>query len=365
MSINPHDVKLFSTTPQSGSVPREDYIKEVIQVARWSEEYGYEGILVYTDNSLVDPWLVSQIIIENTERLSPLVAVQPIYMHPYSVAKMVSTLGHLYGRRVYLNMVAGGFKNDLSALNDTTPHDRRYERLVEYATIIKELLTRTSLVTFQGNFYTVHNLKLKPELPVGLEPGIFVSGSSEAGMAAARAIGATAVQYPQPAEQCPKPPNWDNCDYGIRVGLIARGDADTAWSVAQQRFPEDRKGRLTHQLAMKTSDSSWHRQLSEAAKDTSEPQSVYWMLPFETYKTFCPYLVGSYEQVAHEVGSYLALGFRKIILDIPPSEDELRNVNIVVQKAAETIPDPYISNEQSRKPMKTALGGIRVQGLAS
>jgi alkanesulfonate monooxygenase len=356
MSVSPQNVQLFSTSPQSGAVSGEDYIKEVIRVAQWSEEYGCEGILVYTDNSLVDPWLVSQIIIENTHGLSPLVAVQPIYMHPYSVAKMVSTLAHLYGRRVYLNMVAGGFKNDLVALNDTTPHDKRYERLVEYTTIIKQLLRCTSPVTFQGDFYTVHNLKLRPELSAGLDPGIFVSGSSEAGIVAARAIGATAVQYPQPAEQCGQPPDWNSCDFGIRVGLIARADADEAWSVAQQRFPHDRKGELTHQLAMKTSDSSWHRQLSETAKRTNGEKSVYWMLPFETYKTFCPYLVGSYDQVAEEVGSYLVLGFRKIILDIPPSEDELRHVNIVVQKAAQRVEIRPLSSSNTTTSPNTESG---------
>jgi alkanesulfonate monooxygenase len=347
MSISLQNIQLFSTSPQSGSVAREDYLKAVTRVARWSEEYGCEGILVYADNSLVDPWTVCQIIIENTERLCPLVAVQPIYMHPYSVAKMVSSMAYLYGRRIYLNMVAGGFRNDLIALNDVTPHDRRYERLIEYTLILKGLLTGNSPITFQGAFYTVHNLKLKPELPVGLEPGIFVSGSSDAGMAAARAIGATAVQYPQPAEYCSQPPDWENCDYGIRVGVIARADNDAAWSVAQQRFPHDRRGELTHQLAMKTSDSSWHRQLSETAKHIGGHKSVYWMLPFETYKTFCPYLVGNYEEVAEEIGRYLALGFRKIILDIPPSEDELRNVNIVVQKATEKMGIPLPSDRLS------------------
>ena len=34
-------------------------------------------------------------------------------------------------------------------------------------------------------------------------------------------------------------------------------------AVARERFPEDRKGQITHQLAMKVSDSAWHRQLSE------------------------------------------------------------------------------------------------------
>jgi alkanesulfonate monooxygenase SsuD/methylene tetrahydromethanopterin reductase-like flavin-dependent oxidoreductase (luciferase family) len=105
---------------------------------------------VYTDNSIVDPWLVSNIILQNTKKLCPLVAIQPVYMHPYSVAKMVASFGHLYGRRMYLNMVAGGFKNDLIALNDTTPHDERYTRLIEYTTIIKLLLSSPAPVTFEG-----------------------------------------------------------------------------------------------------------------------------------------------------------------------------------------------------------------------
>src|ERR1700686_3476792 len=115
------NLHVFATAPQSSAVERKSYLRNIIDVARWSEEAGCEGILIYTDNSLVDPWLVAQIIIQNTERLCPLVAVQPAYLHPYAVAKMVSSLGHLYSRRVYLNMVAGGFKNDLAALNDNTP----------------------------------------------------------------------------------------------------------------------------------------------------------------------------------------------------------------------------------------------------
>ena len=52
-----------------------------------------------------DPWLVAQLIIQSTHALSPLVAVQPVYMSPYAAAEMVATLGHLHGRRVDLNMV--------------------------------------------------------------------------------------------------------------------------------------------------------------------------------------------------------------------------------------------------------------------
>src|SRR6202451_895983 len=145
-------IKVFSTSPQSSAVERAEYVQNAIDVAHWSEDAGCEGILVYTDNSLIEPWLVAQIIIQNTNRLCPLVAIQPAYMHPYAVAKMVSSLAHLYGRRVYLNMVAGGFKNDMAALNDTTPHDKRYARLVEYTTIIQDLLKSSSSVSYAGEF---------------------------------------------------------------------------------------------------------------------------------------------------------------------------------------------------------------------
>src|SRR6059058_1505565 len=188
-------VRIFSTAPQSLGASPDSYLRNIAEVAAWSEEAGCTGILVYTDNGIVDPWLVAQVIIENTTALCPLVAVQPVYMHPYSVAKMVASLAFLHGRRIYLNMVAGGFKNDLTALGDDTPHDDRYERAVEYTLIVKRLLEDGGPVTFQGRYYRVKNLKLLPALPHELAPGILISGSSEAGARAAEAIAATRVKY--------------------------------------------------------------------------------------------------------------------------------------------------------------------------
>src|SRR5437870_9075355 len=66
-------LQLFSTCPQSFGFDKESYARQVRKVARWSERCGCQGILVYTDNSLVDPWLVSEIIVESTKGLSPLV----------------------------------------------------------------------------------------------------------------------------------------------------------------------------------------------------------------------------------------------------------------------------------------------------
>jgi alkanesulfonate monooxygenase len=326
--------RVFSTAPQSSAVDQSVYLQNVIDVAHWSEEAGCEGILVYTDNSIVDPWLVAQIIIQNTKRLCPLVAIQPAYMHPYAVAKMVSSLGHIYRRRVYLNMVAGGFKNDLAALNDTTPHDKRYARLVEYTTIIQELLKSPEPVSYQGEFYVVDKLRMTPPLAPELMPGVFVSGSSEAGLTAAMALDAIAVKYPQ-AAGCETDNRHSAANSGIRVGVIARASEEEAWALAESRFPPDRKGQLTHQLAMKTSDSEWHKQLSAMAGETRAKSTPYWLWPFENYRTFCPYLVGSYDRVAAELAKYIENGFLTFLIDIPSTKDELQHVNTVFSRASQ------------------------------
>jgi len=330
-------LKVFATCPPSYTASPKTYMREVLDVARWSEAAGCEGILIYTDNGLVDPWLVAQEVITHTERLSPLVAVQPVYLHPYSVAKLVASLGFLHGRRVYLNMVAGGFKNDLEALHDHTPHDERYARLVEYTQIIMALLAGPGPVTVGGRYCGVTNLKLSPPLPPDLMPGVFVSGSSDAGMAAARQLGALAVRYPKPVSEYEAAPPPDARDLGIRIGVIAREESSDAWRAARARFPEDRKGQLTHQLAMKVSDSEWHKQLSQIGQAAAGDEQPYWMVPFENYKTFCPYLVGSYDRVADEVARYVGVGYRTIILDVPASPEELEHIGVVCERAAERV----------------------------
>ena len=332
-------LKVFATCPPSYTASPLVYRREVLDIARWSDAAGCEGILVYTDNGLVDPWLIAQDIITHTHRLCPLVAVQPVYMHPYSVAKMVATLGFLHGRRIYLNMVAGGFKNDLEALDDRTPHDERYTRLVEYTGLIMQLLGSPKPVTLDGHYYRVTNVKMTPPLDPALKPGVFVSGSSEAGLAAARQLGALAVRYPKPVSQYEAGQPIDAAALGIRIGIIAREDAGEAWAVARARFPEDRKGQITHQLAMKVSDSEWHKQLSKIGETTTggDPEQPYWMLPFENYKTFCPYLVGSYERVADEVARYVGVGYRTIILDVPASPEELEHIGVVCERAAARV----------------------------
>ena len=331
-------LKVFATTPPSNPADPETYLQRVADVARWSEAAGCEGTLLYTDNRLVDPWLVSQVILENTERLCPLVAIQPLYMHPYAAAKMVASLGFMHDRRVWLNMLAGGFKKDLIALGDETPHDERYARTVEYTRLMLGLLAGQP-VTFEGRYYNVRTLRMSPPLPERLRPGVLMSGSSEAGLAAARAIGAVPVKYPKPPDE--EEPGDGVEEFGIRVGIIVRETAEEAWGVAYDRFPEDRLGQIAHGLTMKVSDSRWHRQLSDRGRSLTdgmvppEERDPYWLGPFTNHKTFCPYLVGTYDRITELLADYVRMGAKTFVLDIPASEDELRHIGVALRGAVE------------------------------
>jgi alkanesulfonate monooxygenase len=303
-------------------VAADRYPATVADIARWSEAAGCEGILVYTDNGIVDPWLTAQLIVEQTDRLCPLVAVQSVYMHPFTTAKMVSSLAYMYGRRCYLNLVAGGYRNDLLALGDETEHDERYVRTREYGEIVRALTTAPAPVTYDGRYYRTRGLRLVPPVPAELTPGLMVSGSSAEGAATARALEAIAVKYPQPVAEEPGLAAGSGA-IGMRMGIIARDTAEQAWADALRRFPEDRAGQVAFGMAMNASDSQWHRQLAELAVAAAGERDAYWLGPFQNYQAFGPYLVGDHATVAAELARYLGLGFRTFITDVPESEADL------------------------------------------
>ena len=316
-------MKLLTTAPPSVRSTPTAYLAEIANLCRWCENTGVEGMLIYTDNSLADPWAVAQAALACTERFVPLVATQPLYMHPLAAARKIATLGFLYGRRIALNMVAGGFVRDLTQLGDQTEHDARYDRLVEYTQILMALL-RGETVTFTGSWYQVESLSLSPPLDPALMPELYLSGASDACIAAAATLGATRLSYTKPPEDLERAAASGPAPIGLRVGIIARPDRDTAWQIATTRFPPDRRGQLAHRLARGTSDSVWHKQISGFAEGYGNAgPSPYWLEPLKNYKTFCPYLVGSYDEVASYVARYRALGYGTLILDVPQDEDDL------------------------------------------
>lgn len=325
--------ELFTTIPESIKCDRLRFSQELKDLARDSEKLKFKGMLVYSDNRLVDPWEVAAVILSVTKTFLPMVAVQPVYMHPYAVAKRISSIAYLHNRKIALNMVAGGYLNDMVAVGGTATHDQRYERLMEYTEIIQRLLQSPNGVTYEGRFYQIRNLKLHPPMPVELLPEVYMSGSSKAAKLASERLGIPLIEYPEPVLAL----SADNVGSltGIRIGVIARARQEQAWSEAAIRFPETRLGQLSHKMASQTTDSDWHKKLTHHSgrSITSTVPPVYWLGPFENYHTFCPYLVGSFDTVAEVLTQYIELGCETIIVDTPSMASDLANTMKCVEMA--------------------------------
>jgi alkanesulfonate monooxygenase len=297
------------------------YAEEQMRLAHFGDRNGFAGVLLFAGNDVfVEPWSMAQHILAHTRRSSPLIAVNPIYMHPFTVAKFVSSFALLYDRKVYLNMITGTATSDLHGLGDGLSHESRYSRLGEFVFLVRELLASSRPVNFKGHFYTTNHLQLRPRLPAALMPEFLIAGQSDDARRIATEMQCLMMQM--------LPPNLDEgiTAPGLNFGIFAREKRDQARRAATLRFRDSDENRELLKLTMENTDSVWKRRLHDAARNGDLHENGYWLLPFMTFQADCPYLVGSYSEIGTKLRSFAEKSVGTIILDVVADEEELRHV---------------------------------------
>jgi alkanesulfonate monooxygenase len=312
-------LRIFPAIPRNPDSAK--YADELLRIARFSDLHGFAGILLFTGNdTLVEPWSMAQHILAHTANSSPLIAVNPIYMHPFTVAKLVSSFALIYQRKVYLNMVTGTALRDLEGLGDRHSHSSRYLRLSEFIYVVRELLATSRPVTFKGKFYRIDNLQLRPGLPAALMPEFLVAGQSVEAHRVARKMGCLMMQM--------LPPNLEEGigAPGVNFGIFTREEREEARRAAQGFFRDSVESRLLLEYSMQNTDSVWKQKLNEAAQSGELHDNGYWLKPFVTYQSDCPYLVGSYADIGAHLRRFAEKDVRTIILDVVADEQELQHI---------------------------------------
>lgn len=275
--IRPNAIEIFSTCPASNAVARARYLGVVADVAAWSERAGCAGVLVLSGREYVDPWLLTQLIVQQTSALLPLVTVHAGDVSAPAVTKQVASFAFLHGRRIALNLVA---------------EDGEGDALVAFVSDIDRRIGPSL------------NHKHAPRIPKSLAPRWFVSAGDARGFEAA--LNARVTPIRNAAAAGPSTPSAAPC-HAVRVGVIARDRADHAWTIARSRFPCDRR-------------------------ETNEDER-YWLAPMREYHATCPYLVGSYDAIAQELSRYVERGCRTLILDTPTHPDDLEHAMAAIGRA--------------------------------
>lgn len=349
-------MQIYSVTPTLVSTAGGSPLGRLAETALKCEDAGWSGILVPHNLHEIDPWLVAGQLGSLTERLIPLIAVQPSSLPPHTAAAIAAAFVSLYGRPLYFNLVAGAREDELRSTGDHLSHDQRYERLLEYGRILRALINGEK-VDHQSQYYRYDGFRLSPRPETLSQCKFFVAGSSPAGLKVALEIADVVVTHPGPLDVWrstflePLISAGYSGELGIRIGIVARSDREEAWNVAVERFPATRKGAL--ETALKTrSSNAWARQLAgRALADGGSQDDVYWLGAFKTGRVSAPYFVGAHEDVGAGIGEYVQNGVDHILLSNSKGADEHVDINTALRRADRrdaNSPDPGEESDGTR-----------------
>jgi alkanesulfonate monooxygenase len=308
---------------------QQQYLTEWERYCQLNDGYGFQGTLFFQNmGNDLDPWVGAQELLHNTNKLSPFVAVNPAYTHPYAIAMKILNLSRLYRRRIYLNFIAGTSISEMESLGVMLDHSRRYDRLVEYIEIIQELLRSSVPLTYNGQSYRVKNLALPYALDKDLFPQIFIAGGSAEAEQARLRTGAGSITMARPLRECIKNGSGANV---IHFGIIAAPTTDEARRMMSVEFcMPDFDGSELLELSMLNTDAAWKQQLKGEVED-----EIYRLEPFRFFNADCPYLVGSYSEVAAYLQKYISMDVNAFIIEA--SEKTLPAVDIVLRQLKELV----------------------------
>ncbi|QBP74966.1 FMNH2-dependent alkanesulfonate monooxygenase [Herbaspirillum huttiense] len=222
-----------------GRAPTLDYMR---QIAVTSEALGYDGLLIPTGASCLDPWVVAASLVPVTRRIKLLVALRTSLGGPGPSARQAATLDQALNGRLLLNVVPGGDATELEADGVFLKHDERYEAADEYLTIWRKLL-QGETVNYEGKHFRIRNGQLFHPAIQQPYPALYFGGSSPAAHdLAAKHVDAYLTWGEPPAavkqkiedvrERAAK--QGRTVRFGVRLHAIVRETTAEAWADAER-----------------------------------------------------------------------------------------------------------------------------------
>jgi dimethylsulfone monooxygenase len=159
------------------------------RLARRSEQLGYDLTLVAElnlndikgeDAPSLDAWSTAAALAAVTQRLEIMVAVRPTFHAPAPLAKHASTIDHISGGRLSLNVVSSWWATEARRYGvQFDAHDDRYARTAEWLDVVQGAWTRPRF-SYAGRYYQVDETILEPKPVQRPWPTLYAGGESPA-----------------------------------------------------------------------------------------------------------------------------------------------------------------------------------------
>jgi alkanesulfonate monooxygenase len=300
-----------------------------MRVALAAERAGFEYALVPVATGCYEAWISTAMMSAKTTKLKMLVAARPGLIAPTVMAKMISTFDQLSGGRIYVNLIAGGGRDEMAADGVFYDHDERYEVMDETVSLMKECWTAEGPVTWEGKHFRVENALVRP-LPLQHPyPPFYIGGISPA----AQDVGAKHADVFLFWGNTPKQirediasvrsraaahGRADELRYGMRFQVLVRETEEEARRDAEGLVAHvTEKARAARHTGM-GAESAADGRMRQFAEDTAD--SNYWIsrhlyAGLTTVRHGAGVMVvGNPEQVAETLQEYIDLGCSQFCL---------------------------------------------------
>ncbi len=326
-------------TSDFGRAPTNAYMR---QIAVTAEELGYDGLLIPTGSSCLDPWVVASSLVPVTQRIKLLVALRTSLGAPVSSARQAATLDQALGGRLLLNVVPGGDATELEADGIFLAHDERYAYADEFLTIWRRLLAGEA-VDFDGEYFKVKQGRSFFPPVQKPHPPLYFGGSSDAAHAlAALQLDAYLTWGEPPAAVAEKfadirrraAQQGRQVRLGVRLHVIVRETNEEAWADAERLISkltdEDIARAQAGYARMDSVGQSRMAALHGGRRDRLEVAPNLWAGVGLVRGGAGTALVGDAATVAERLREYAALGADSFVLSgYPHLEESIRFAELV------------------------------------
>ena len=316
--------------------------KYIQQIAIAAESLGYDGVLIPTGSSCLDPWITAASLVPVTHRLKLLVALRTSLGNPTASARQAATLDQASNGRLLLNVVPGGDATELAADGIFLDHDQRYEAAGEFLTVWRRLLSG-EVVNFTGKHVHVEGAQNFFQPVQQPHPPLYFGGSSPAAHElAAQQVDAYLTWGEPPADVAAKIADvrerakkyGRTVHFGVRLHVIVRETNEQAWAAAEELISHlDDDVIADAQKNYAKMDSEGQRRMAAlhgGQRDKLEVSPNLWAGVGLVRGGAGTALVGDPETVAKRLQEYADLGVDRFVLSgYPHLEEAFRFAELV------------------------------------
>jgi alkanesulfonate monooxygenase len=316
---------------ESGRPATNQYMR---QIAVAAESLGYDGLLIPTGSSCLDPWVTAASLVPVTSRIKLLVALRTSVSSPTVTARQAASLDQALGGRLLLNVVPGGDAAELAAEGVYLKHDERYEAADEFLTVWRRVL-QGETVDFEGKHINVKRAQnFFPSVQKPYPPLYFGGSSPVAHELAAKHVDTYLTWGEPPAAVGEKIADvraraakyGRTIRFGVRLHVIVRETNKQAWAAANELIQYlDDETIAQAQANYATMDSEGQRRMAVlhgGRRDQLEVSPNLWAGVGLVRGGAGTALVGDPQTVAARLQEYVDLGVDSFVLSGYPHLEE-------------------------------------------